>query len=63
MPEYPDIEVYREAIEARFVGQPLERIRVASPFLVRTHQPPLSEAQGKLLRIVGFFGPLEPVAA
>ncbi len=50
MPEYPDIEVYREAIEARFVGQPLERVRVASPFLVRTHQPPLSEAQGKVLR-------------
>ena len=50
MPEYPDIELYREAIEERFVGQPLERVRVASPFLVRTHQPPLSEVQDKLLR-------------
>jgi len=50
MPEFPDIELYREAIEQRFVGAPLERVRVASPFLVRTHQPPLSDVQGKTLR-------------
>ncbi|MFT3923171.1 MAG: DNA-formamidopyrimidine glycosylase family protein [Myxococcales bacterium] len=49
MPEYPDIELYREAIESRFLGATLERVRVASPFLVRTHQPPLSEVQGKHL--------------
>jgi formamidopyrimidine-DNA glycosylase len=50
MPEFPDIENYREAIEARFIGATLERVRVASPFLVRTHQPPLSEVHGKALR-------------
>ncbi len=56
MPEFPDLENYREAIEARFLGAPLERIRVASPFLVRTHQPPLGEAHGKILRATRRLG-------
>jgi formamidopyrimidine-DNA glycosylase len=47
MPELPDIEAYISALEPRIVGQPLERIRLASPFLLRTVQPPLSSAEGR----------------
>ena len=47
MPELPDITVYIEALEARVVGQQVEAIRVASPFVVRTFDPPLSAIVGK----------------
>ena len=47
MPELPDITVYIEALEARVVGQPLERIRIAKPFLLRSVDPPISAAYGK----------------
>ena len=47
MPEFPDITVYIEALEARILGQTLESVRVVSPFLLRTVTPPLSEASGK----------------
>jgi formamidopyrimidine-DNA glycosylase len=47
MPELPDITVYIEALEARILGQALEAVRVASPFLLRTAIPPLAEASGK----------------
>lgn len=47
MPELPDITVYLEALERRILQQPLQRIRVASPFLVRTVVPPLADAQGR----------------
>ncbi|HET9635766.1 MAG TPA: DNA-formamidopyrimidine glycosylase family protein [Gemmatimonadaceae bacterium] len=47
MPELPDITVYIEALEARVVGQPLERIRIAKPFLLRSVDPPISAANGK----------------
>ena len=47
MPELPDIVVYIEALEKRILGQPLEQIRVVSPFLLRTADPPLSSAKGK----------------
>jgi formamidopyrimidine-DNA glycosylase len=50
MPELPDITVYIQALERRIVGQPLCRIRVTSPFLVRTFEPPLELAQGKNVR-------------
>jgi formamidopyrimidine-DNA glycosylase len=56
MPEYPDITLYREAIEERFLGEPLERVRVASPFLLRTHEPPLKSVEGKPLRSTGRIG-------
>jgi formamidopyrimidine-DNA glycosylase len=39
MPELPDIELYREALAARLRGERLERVRIASPFLVRTTDP------------------------
>ena len=47
MPELPDITVYIEALDARIVGQPLERIRIAKPFLLRSVDPPISAANGK----------------
>ena len=47
MPELPDIVVYIEALEKRILGQRLEGVRVASPFLLRTATPPLSSAHGK----------------
>lgn len=50
MPELPDITVYIEALEARILGQTLEQVRLASPFLLRTIEPPLSAAQGKKVR-------------
>src|SRR5580693_6469752 len=46
MPELPDIAAYITALEPRIVGQSLQRIRVASPFLLRTAQPPLTSAEG-----------------
>jgi formamidopyrimidine-DNA glycosylase len=52
MPELPDIVVYIEALEKRILGQTLERIRVVSPFLLRTATPPLSIASSKkILRL------------
>ncbi len=50
MPELPDIVVYIEALERRILGQVLENIRIVSPFLLRTVDPPLASAQGKRVR-------------
>jgi len=50
MPELPDIEAYLTALTPRVLGQPLQHIRMASPFLLRTAQPPLSEAEGHTVR-------------
>jgi formamidopyrimidine-DNA glycosylase len=47
MPELPDILLYLHALAPRIVGQPLRRIRVASPFLVRTVDPPLAAFEGR----------------
>jgi formamidopyrimidine-DNA glycosylase len=47
MPELPDIAAYISALEPRIVGQRLEQVRVASAFLLRTVQPPLSSAEGR----------------
>ena len=47
MPELPDIVVYIEALEKRTQGSALERVRIASPFLLRTAVPPLSSVEGK----------------
>jgi formamidopyrimidine-DNA glycosylase len=47
MPELPDIAAYLYALETRIVGQPLEQIRIASPFLLRTVKPSISEIEGR----------------
>jgi formamidopyrimidine-DNA glycosylase len=51
MPELPDITVYIEALTSRVVGQPLERTRIAKPFLLRSVDPPMTTAEGK--RVTG----------
>ena len=51
MPELPDVVLYIEHLTARVVGQPLERVRLGTPFLVRSVDPPLGEAEGR--RVVG----------
>ncbi len=50
MPELPDISAYITALEPRIIGQPLNRIRLASAFLLRTVQPPLASAEGRVVR-------------
>jgi formamidopyrimidine-DNA glycosylase len=47
VPELPDIEVYVEAIAARVTGRPLLRVRLGSPFVLRSVDPPLAAAAGK----------------
>lgn len=47
MPELPDIVAYIEALEPRVLDHPIREIRVASPFVLRSVDPPLSEASGK----------------
>jgi formamidopyrimidine-DNA glycosylase len=47
MPELPDITLYIEALEPRIVGQRLQRIRLLSPFLLRTVEPPIASAEGR----------------
>jgi formamidopyrimidine-DNA glycosylase len=50
MPELPDISAYISALETRIVGQPLEQVRIASAFLLRTAQPPISGVEGHFVR-------------
>jgi len=50
MPELPDINAYMCALDARIVGQTLERVRLGSPFVLRTAQPPIGEVQGHAVR-------------
>jgi len=47
MPELPDITVYIEALERRIVGERLERVRLQSPFLLRTFEPPIDVVKDK----------------
>ena len=50
MPELPDIAAYISALEPRIIGEPLEQVRLASAFLLRTAQPPLAAAEGRTVR-------------
>jgi formamidopyrimidine-DNA glycosylase len=52
VPELPDIVVYIEALDQRITGQTLEHVRLASPFLLRTVDPPLAMTEGKRVREV-----------
>ncbi len=49
MPELPDIEVYLEALQSRIVGQPLLEVRVASPALLKSYDPPLEVVTDRLV--------------
>jgi formamidopyrimidine-DNA glycosylase len=50
MPELPDVAAYITALEPRVVGQPLTRISIAKPFVLRTAQPSLRELEGRTVR-------------
>src|SRR5580700_10935310 len=50
MPELPDIAAYMSALEPRIVGQPIKQVRLASPFLLRTVEPPTGKVEGRIVR-------------
>src|SRR5713101_5703489 len=56
MPELPDIALYLHALEPRVVGRRLERIRIPSPFLLRTADPPVADLAGRTVREVRRLG-------
>lgn len=56
MPELPDISAYLTALHPRIVGQRLESVRLASPFLLRTASPPLSAVEGHVVQSLGRIG-------
>jgi formamidopyrimidine-DNA glycosylase len=56
VPELPDVTVYVEALRDRVAGQPLERVRLGSPFLLRTVEPPLSAFSGRRVEAVSRLG-------
>src|SRR5215510_2840524 len=51
MPELPDVQIYIDAFERHVVGQTLQRVRLISPFVLRTAVPPIASAEGR--RVVG----------
>lgn len=50
VPELPDVTVYVDRLTVRVAGGPLEKVRLASPFLLRTFDPPIREVEGKTVR-------------
>src|SRR5213080_4053589 len=50
MPELPDILTYITALERLIAGHPLERVQIASAFLLRTAQPPITSVEGRVVR-------------
>jgi len=52
MPELPDVTVYVEALERMIGGRVLERVRIQSPFVLRSYDPPVAEAAGRSVRSV-----------
>ena len=56
MPELPDVVVYVESLERRIAGQRLDRVRLISPFVLRTVVPPLAAAEGRRVAAVHRLG-------
>ncbi|MBI4420769.1 MAG: formamidopyrimidine-DNA glycosylase [Gemmatimonadetes bacterium] len=56
MPELPDVVVYLEALERRILGARLERVRIQSPFVLRSVNPPVADAAGKGVRSLQRLG-------
>jgi formamidopyrimidine-DNA glycosylase len=50
MPELPDIAAYLSALQPRIVGRAITRVRLASPFLLRTAYPPVGDIEGRTVR-------------
>jgi formamidopyrimidine-DNA glycosylase len=56
VPELPDILLYLHALEPRVVGKPLERVRLASPFLLRSVDPPITAVEGRRVQSLDRLG-------
>ena len=56
MPELPDVELYLSALRPRVIGRTIERARVASPFFVRTYDPPIAAVEGRTIDAVSRLG-------
>jgi formamidopyrimidine-DNA glycosylase len=56
VPELPDIAAYISALEPRILGERLEQVRIASPFLLRTADPPLSSVDGRIVSALRRIG-------
>ena len=56
MPELPDITIYVEQLERRILGQALEKLEIAKPFVLRTFDPPIAEVVGTVVRGVRRIG-------
>jgi len=56
MPELPDITVYIEALERRILGRPLVGVRLGSPFVLRSVEPPLAAFGGRSVRRLSRLG-------
>lgn len=56
MPELPDVELYVFALQRHATGRPIRRVRVASPFFVRTYDPPVSALEGRTARAISRMG-------
>jgi formamidopyrimidine-DNA glycosylase len=56
MPELPDVELYRSALDARVTGRSIEAVRIGNPFVVRTYDPPITALQGRTVRRIRRLG-------
>jgi formamidopyrimidine-DNA glycosylase len=56
MPEFPDVTVYIEALAERVLNQPIQKIRIASPFILRSFEPPISAVEGKKVEALRRLG-------
>src|SRR5579862_365586 len=56
MPELPDIAAYIGALEPRIIGKALERVRLASAFLLRTAEPSIGDVEGRVVQALGRIG-------
>jgi formamidopyrimidine-DNA glycosylase len=56
MPELPDISAYITALEPRILGQTIVQVRITSPFLLRTVEPPLSSVNGRAVQAIRRIG-------
>ena len=56
MPELPDVTVYIEALSERVLNQPIQKIRIGSPFVLRSFDPPISAAEGKKIKALRRLG-------
>jgi formamidopyrimidine-DNA glycosylase len=56
MPELPDVTVYLEALTAHVVGRRLDRLRLSSPFVLRSVDPPIERLSGETVHHVSRVG-------